>query len=1150
MQALCCSRVVIEDGVVVGPGATVCPKDGCTTITVSTTMPALTSSQMLPEDYKDFEDQIIWQPHINVMVQLLSFLLNLILHWIAVMVPITVLYHMFIWNSLTHGWFVVWWFHFYWLAGIPYMFLVIAFKWTVIRRFREGPSSWALDQKRFTLQMLVQSRLLQGTLLLGASSHIITLFFRCMGSYIGWNAQVMPCTVVEFDLLSIGDCVAFGGFVSWFPRDKDGNMRSISVGNYSAVTNSAVVMAGSKIGENSLVGNLTLCKTDCVVPDHTKAVGNPMIQFGNESDPIEINRTRSNVVMFAHLLGSYFIEFIDVPPFLINIFVGGRFVYGPLRKFVSNNVNDVCRFKVFSFLGQTTCPESLGYVSETLLLVPAFALLIVLMVIVSKRFFCGRFSGTHLRDSWIFIQFIYFTKVMVSTDFHVFRFLNGTPFMPLIYNLMGGKMHLSSVLFFRHCADFDELTIGENAVVDFDSYLEMHQKTATELMYEPVEIAPGATVSQRSILLRGSLVSTNSVVSANSTVLPGEEVPIGSIIAMNPGRVIPANESKGGSNDIVKASAKAGRNSVAGNRASTRHAEAAAREGAGLAPAGGRASIRAGGTPGGRASVRAGGRGSVRAGGRASVAGKKGVRRSICSNSSFQAAEKMELGTEAHVDFVVVGAGVCGLVAAEECVAEKKTYMVLEKFPDIMGCWQGAMAANKTSHVAVSEPSYRFNYDHKGKYPSDFTSRDELVADARRYIAAHDIAVTLNANVVKVEEGRERHTVTYVKDNKLHTVTCDGILMALGAQQHCRAVKFDGEDNFEGTISTGIRDHMPTEKFQGAQVVIVGGGAFACENLRTALLYGAEHVTICYRTAMQCWPRVVHYLATLGDTTMGELAKPYNEACKWAGLEGIVEPFMSRKCTAQPTASDMFFMAYKAGRLTLKQGQISKINAKSVTMNDGTIFECDVFMKCLGWHEPPLRKVFPDFSARRFVFLNGRPSITFVSDPHYQHKSGSNRTLAALADLPVKGGTFSVHALATVAIKLQMHFMKNPEDFKKCMAQLPESPEPVCNWFQQRWEFEDVPAVNKIIDSTLQIVKDRARDKFPGVSDYLAMASQRCQSDSKFLSTWPGYMFNMDCTANMYDFPEDLHFKGHKKSKKQEAAPTLQQNAYKELGSM
>ena len=41
----------------------------------------------------------------------------------------------------------------------------------------------------------------------------------------------------------------------------------------------------------------------------------------------------------------------------------------------------------------------------------------------------------------------------------------------------------------------------------------------------------------------------------------------------------------------------------------------------------------------------------------------------------------------------------------------KKIYIVLEKCDDIMGCWNRNIAGNKTFHVAVSEPSYRFDFD-------------------------------------------------------------------------------------------------------------------------------------------------------------------------------------------------------------------------------------------------------------------------------------------------------------------------------------------------------------------------------------------------------------------------------------------------------
>merc|ERR1719313_2718107 len=194
-----------------------------------------------------------------------------------------------------------------------------------------------------------------------------------------------------------------------------------------------------------------------------------MLQFAAAQSGLKASRLRSNLVMLCHLVAGYLVELMDVPPFLINIYFFGEFVYSVIRREVSDNVD-----------------WALGYVAESILVLNAFALMILATVIISRRFFCIRFNGEQPRDSWAFVQFMYYTKVMISTDVHLFQRLNGTPLMPLIYRLMGGRVSMSSKLFFRHCADFNALNIGDFAIVGFDSYLEMHQKTATTLVFETV----------------------------------------------------------------------------------------------------------------------------------------------------------------------------------------------------------------------------------------------------------------------------------------------------------------------------------------------------------------------------------------------------------------------------------------------------------------------------------------------------------------------------------------------------------------------------------------------------------------------------------------------------------------------------------------
>merc|ERR1712232_917698 len=230
---------------------------------------------------------------------------------------------------------------------------------------------------------------------------------------------------------------------------------------------------------------------------------------------------------------------------------------------------------------------------------------------------------------------------------------------------------------------------------------------------------------------------------------------------------------------------------------------------------------------------------------------------------------------------------------------------------------------------------------------------------------------------------------------------------------------------------------------------------------------------------------------------------------------------MGRKCTAQPTASDMFFLAYKAGLLDLKKGEIGEVLPDGVRTKDGDKVECSVLLKCLGWEEPPLRAVFPEFSSRRFIFLNGSASIVMVSDPHYQHRAVNSTRGPNLRDVAIKGGTFSVLTLAHVCIRLQLFFMDHPEQFSQAMAGVAESGEAVCSWFQQKWDFEGLPELNTLIDETLNMYKDQTRAKFKDAAAYIKMAEQCYRNDlSKFLPEPVGYIFRPDGSGNFFDLPK------------------------------
>lgn len=78
-----------------------------------------------------------------------------------------------------------------------------------------------------------------------------------------------------------------------------------------------------------------------------------------------------------------------------------------------------------------------------------------------------------------------------------------------------------------------------------------------------------------------------------------------------------------------------------------------------------------------------------------------------------------------EVDMVVVGAGVAGIVAAHEFQNRNISLKVLEKTSKIMGCWQ--TFANPTSHVAVTEATYRLAGTSNGRHVEDYPSRAQVL---------------------------------------------------------------------------------------------------------------------------------------------------------------------------------------------------------------------------------------------------------------------------------------------------------------------------------------------------------------------------------------------------------------------------------------
>ena len=299
--------------------------------------------------------------------------------------------------------------------------------------------------------------------------------------------------------------------------------------------------------------------------------------------------------------------------------------------------------------------------------------------------------------------------------------------------------------------------------------------------------------------------------------------------------------------------------------------------------------------------------------------------------------------------------------------------------------------------------------------------------------------------------------VTYRKEGQLYKIMCKGVFIATGAQAIRNELSFPVEEAFRGSVAFGSNDMGDTrELFRGKSVCIVGGGAFAIENVKTALTHGVKHVMLVHRNDIQVWPRCVHYLLSSEENRkFSEYNDLYLNVARWAGLtvghgpSFDIAPFMNPGTSAQPTANDSFFAFYKAGLISLVYGVVRYVNEDSVSvkhmLEKGRCLEipCNVFLKCVGWKDPGsiVRKIFPLFKSRNFVFLNGSPRVVYVCDPRYRHSDqiDAGKYSDVLDTIPV-GGTYSVPILSRIAATLQLYSLGVPlHSFDTMLERIPPS---------------------------------------------------------------------------------------------------------------
>jgi cation diffusion facilitator CzcD-associated flavoprotein CzcO len=355
------------------------------------------------------------------------------------------------------------------------------------------------------------------------------------------------------------------------------------------------------------------------------------------------------------------------------------------------------------------------------------------------------------------------------------------------------------------------------------------------------------------------------------------------------------------------------------------------------------------------------------------------------------------------VDVAIIGAGVTGLYTANRLMEAGISFCIFEKSGLVGGIW--STYANRTSRVNSSECAYRLlekktrsNRDH-----SDTSEILEDIAHLAQNVAGH---LFIETEVEGVEADGNHYRIRLNREGDAFTLESKGVILAINDRVGTpREVKWEGQAAFQGTIVSGNSNRTEGLDWRKKNVVIIGMGAFAVENARTALEGGARHVTVVCRRHGTICPKIIDYL---------NFTTPYDDAFKHDKKSNLLNMMYWKKMyelsgATQPecwmgkikheghtiSVSDIWFVGHYLKKIETITGDISGITENGVHVDGKHHIEADIVVNSIGFERnaPVARELSgcseiynTNYLAKNFMYL----ADAYIDDDAFNSLFGSS----------------------------------------------------------------------------------------------------------------------------------------------------------------
>jgi len=458
------------------------------------------------------------------------------------------------------------------LAPLVYMMFAILVKRTIIGKFQPGPrdtsSEWQLIRHFVAARLFSRENMQDCTELLGRHYELVSALYRLLGAKVGkrvfWPGH-QPVFTGEFDLLEIGDDVVFGSRACLFCVTTE-RCEKITLCAGSNVSDNTVVLPGSIIGKNAVLGSNTVCPAGRYLPEASIWLGSRggepiMLEKGTEDDKessliysndIDLSRLvfegdettlRPFGRAFYHRKAPYFvwplplvilytlvvkilIAIIHTVPLLGALHITAAYYYG-----LSYSNRDYSQLYI-TFSG--------AYGTMLIAFFFTHFIRVVLWVLVELAakwgIMGGRKEGRYNWDTsnygqnWELYQIL--TKVRSFGRMNFLDFVAGTPYMASFFRWHGCKIGKDCCLYPAggdpYMPEPDLVEIGNRCVIDCSSVV-CHLNTRGNFELARIKLDNNVTLRSRSRIQQGVHMETGSMLLEKSLAMTGEIIETDSI---------------------------------------------------------------------------------------------------------------------------------------------------------------------------------------------------------------------------------------------------------------------------------------------------------------------------------------------------------------------------------------------------------------------------------------------------------------------------------------------------------------------------------------------------------------------------------------------------------------------------------------------